>query len=108
MNTLLQDVSYAFRVLAKNPSFSLIAMFALALSIGANTAIFSVVNSLLIRPLEYGNPDRLARVNNRDTKTTGTNAVSPPGFAVYRDKTTSYGSMSAVYLGNIAMNFSEQ
>jgi putative ABC transport system permease protein len=108
MNRLLQDVRYALRVLAKNPSFSLIALFALAFSIGANTAIFSVVNSLLIKPLAYGNPDRLVRINNRDTKTAGINAVSPPGFADYRDKTSSYESMSAVYLGNIAMNFSEQ
>jgi len=83
-------------------------MFALALSIGANTAIFSVVNSLLIRPLAYGNPQRLVKINHRDAKTTSPSAVSPPGFADYRDKTSSYESMSAVYLGNIAMNFSEQ
>ena len=82
LEEFLQDLRYGTRLLAKNPGVTLIAIVTLALGIGANTAIFSVVNAFLLRPLPYGNPERLVMV---DSQYRGqSSGVSFPDFEDWR------------------------
>src|SRR5437762_502205 len=83
MDRLLGDVRYALRMLVRNPSFSAVAIAALAVGIGANTAIFSVVNGVLLQPLPYPQPDRLVRVCREFPSGMGC-AQSIPKFMAWR------------------------
>src|SRR6516164_5150904 len=89
MHTLWQDIRYALRMLAKNPGFSAVAILSLALGIGANTTIFTVVNAILLNPLPVKQISRVVQVDTVDTKTrvTAANAtklgMSFPNFQDY-------------------------
>src|SRR6266849_5213601 len=69
MHTLFQDVRYALRMLVKNPGFSAIAILSLALGIGANTTIFTVVNAILLNPLPVKDISRVVEIDTIDSKT---------------------------------------
>jgi putative ABC transport system permease protein len=95
--TLAQDVRYGVRTLAKNRGFTAVAVLTLALGIGANTAIFSVIDAVLLRPLPFPNPDRLVAVktlNMRDPAESP--SVSYPDFEDWRAGSASFEAM-AVY-----------
>jgi putative ABC transport system permease protein len=94
MTNLLQDTRYAIRMLLKSPGVSLIAIVTLALGIGANTAIFSVVNGVLLRPLPYKDPERLVALWE-SVPTHGQWRASPANFFDWKNQSTSFEGMAA-------------
>jgi predicted permease len=96
MGTLLQDVRYGLRMLARNPGFTAVAVLTLALGIGANSAIFSVVNAVLLRPLPFKDPDRLVKIWETAPKYDLPLAyVSPPSYLSWQKETTLFEDMTA-------------
>ena len=98
MTNFWQDLKYGFRVLRKNPGFSLAAIVVLALGIGANTAIFSVVNTVLLRPLPYPDPGRIAMVYHVPPQKSFPGmkvfAVSPANYLDWRAQSTVFDAIS--------------
>jgi putative ABC transport system permease protein len=102
---LWQDVRFGLRMLAKNPGFTSIAVLALALGIGANTAMFSVIEAVLLQPLPYNNADQLVHVAStweRNGVTTPYSS-SPPDFFDWRDQNRSCSSMFAYHMTERAL-----
>ena len=93
MHKLLQDLRYGLRTLLKNPVFALIAIVTLALGIGANTAIFSVVNGVLLKPLPYREPDQLIRVFERSERQPRF-PMAQGNFQDYRDQNTTLSGLA--------------
>jgi len=107
MNTLFQDLRYGVRILLKQPAITLVAVITLALGIGANTAIFSLVNSILLRPLPFREPDRVVRlIHASPSLGLPTWGVSQAGFAAHRDQNRSFETL-ALY-NNSAVNLTGQ
>src|SRR5262245_8325416 len=104
MNTLLQDVRYGLRMLLKSPSVSILATIALALGIGANTAIFSVVNAVLLRPLPFPDSDALMSVFETDFQR-GVNrgSYSFPNFADLREQNNVFERLSCYHSTDVVM-----
>ncbi len=97
METLLQDFRYGYRMLIKRPGFAAIAVLALALGIGANTAIFSVVNGVLLRSLPYSGPDRLVMVwEHNYVRGRDRNVVSPANFLDWQNQNHVFEEMAAI------------
>src|SRR5262245_33134475 len=101
MQTLIQDLRYGARILLKKPGFALIALITLAFGIGANTAIFSVVNAVLLRPLPYVEPERLVAL--WETRQGGRNSISYPNFLDWRAQNKSFERMASYYTNYMAL-----
>jgi putative ABC transport system permease protein len=100
MEALLQDVRYGLRMLVKKPTFTIVAVLTLALGVGANTAIFSIVNAVLLRSLPFRDPDRLVRIyfNNPGVGLRGVR-FSVPEFDDLRTQTDVFEEVSVIVLG---------
>ena len=97
MSSILQDIRYALRTLKRAPGFTVIAILTLALGIGANTAIFSIVNAVLIRPLPFERPDRLVRVlESNPRRGLNVTPVSPANFVDWKQQGTAFADMAAI------------
>src|SRR5262245_47437811 len=94
METLWQDLRYSLRVLLKNPGFTAVAVLTLALGIGANTAIFSVINGVLLRPLPYKDPERLCLLSERTPRFPFL-SVSYQNYVDWRDQSRSFEGVAA-------------
>jgi putative ABC transport system permease protein len=99
MQSFLQDVRYGARMLLKNRSFTVIAILAIGLGIGANTAIFSVVNAVLLRPLPYPAPEQLVALYGTDTRkpndALNKDSISYPDFFDWREQNQSFENIAA-------------
>ena len=90
LETFLEDIRFGTRMLAKNPGFTIVAVLTLALGIGANAAIFSVVDAVLLRPLAYKDADRLVTILHN-----GDNPVAVANYIDWRDQSSSFEAMGA-------------
>ncbi|HYL34275.1 MAG TPA: ABC transporter permease [Bryobacteraceae bacterium] len=97
MNWLLQDLRYGLRSLRRSPAFTAISILALVLGIGSNSAVFSVVNAVLLRPLGYKDPDRLVVLwESKATKDLRQQWVSPADFKDFAEQSTVFDGMGAI------------
>jgi putative ABC transport system permease protein len=112
MHNIWQDLKYGFRVLRKNPAFALGAILVLALGIGANTAIFSVVNAVLIRPLPYSDPGRIAMVYHVPPQKSfpGSKifAVSPANYLDWQKQSNVFDAMSIFHFTTMTLTGRDQ
>ena len=98
MQSLFQDLRYALRQLARNPGFTAVAILTLALGIGANTAIFSVIDSILLQPLPFPQAGKLVEIEGISADDTGLQSNYPKGWIrEYQRRATTFSSISGVY-----------
>jgi putative ABC transport system permease protein len=101
LHSFWQDLRSGLRLLRKSPGFTVVAVLSLALGIGANTAIFTIINAVFLHPLPVENPSQLAQLYTRDTLTVDTNAnfqltpTSLPNYEDYRDRNTVFSGLAA-------------
>src|SRR5580700_7523451 len=95
MTALIQDLRFALRMLTKSPAFTVVAVLTLALAIGANTALFSIINGVLLNRLPYPEPDQLVTLHESKPNF-ATGSISFPNFRDWRDENQSFSSF-AIY-----------
>jgi putative ABC transport system permease protein len=102
VETLLQDLRFAVRMLLKDPGFTVVAVLILALGVGANTAMFSVVRAVLLKPLAYSDPDRIVTLASFWKADAGKGQVSAPDYYDWRDQSSAFEAMA--YYGSWDMS----
>jgi putative ABC transport system permease protein len=104
-----KDLVYAVRALLKNPAFGALALVSLALGIGANTAIFSVINATLLHPVPYPDPSRLVLIYTKEPNADLRDfPVSGPDFMDWRSRNTVFGSMAAIWMLSVNLTWQGQ
>jgi putative ABC transport system permease protein len=101
METIIKDIRYGIRGLSKRPGFTTVAVLTLALGIGANSAIFSVLNAVLLRPLPYADPDRIVRIDETEGK--GGMGVSPPNLLDFQQQNQTFESVAGYSGGSFIL-----
>src|SRR3989440_8816097 len=109
MDSLFRDIRHAVRNLARTPGFALVTILTLALGIGANTAIFSVVNAVILRPLGYPHPEQLIYISSQ-FPALGFDQfwVSPPEFFELQERARSFSSIGAYAVGQVNLAASDR
>src|SRR5437899_11401330 len=97
------DLRFAIRSLRKNPGFTLLAVLVMAVGIGANTAVFSVVNAVLLKPLRYRDPHRIVTLSPLWTKGTSVRPSSAPDFHDWHEQSTAFTAISYYHSGDTAL-----
>ena len=98
MESVIRDLQFAVRTLFKRPGFTVVALVALALGIGANTAIFSLVNAVILKPLPFPESDRLVWVFGNIRNGGNRASVSPLDFLDYRNQNKTFEQFAATYV----------
>src|SRR5215475_5924801 len=97
MNGFIQDLRYGFRTLTKSPAFTVVAVLTLALGIGANSSIFSLINAVLLRPLPFKDPDRLiSSWERRHSSNVASLPISGPEFVAGREQGSSIDKLAII------------
>src|SRR5262252_8904527 len=104
---MAKDLRFGLRMLAKSPGFTLMAAIALALGIGANTAIFSVVNAVMLQRMPFDKPDRLAMVWERSPRTGKANVVNPTNFVRWQERNQSFERIAALVQYDVSLTEGE-
>ncbi|MCC7124005.1 MAG: ABC transporter permease [Acidobacteria bacterium] len=101
MDRLLQDLRHAVRMLARTPLYTFVILFTLGVGIGANTAMFSIVNSVLLQGLPFRQPDRLVDINEVEVRNRDRGAIAPANFVDWRAQSHSFEAMAAYVVRNL-------
>lgn len=107
MNSLARDLSYAARIMRRSPGFTLTAVLALALGIGANTALFSVVNAVLLEPLPFPGPERLVQIWRTELPQMQYGAASYPRYVDWRDRNQAFEKLGAYAYRSLSLSGTE-
>src|SRR5664280_2957136 len=105
MNTFLQDAKFGLRMMRRSPGFTAVAVLILMLGIGGTAAMFSIINTLVLRPLDAKAPDQLVRIYSKETKPSGGyRSFSYPNFTEVREKNSAFTDVAAFTMSMVGVS----